>query len=269
MAIRASTAWTQLHPDDAEGWRYLASAFGQRSQFAISVIPNNWEVIHYGLKTRDAVNTAFSLDRSNIDVLVGVGAANFFAGNVPWYLRPIAFAFGVHGGNRDLGLRQMTEGMTGQHSRIEGPMVLAAARYSEGSYAEFYKVITEHVTSIYPSLLPAATWAISGCICGGMLNEAKNTAQHEVAGEGWRFLQLGRIALARNSPQDAVRDFSRAIETSGNNRSNLAWAYYGRSLALKLIDQPSSRDLQKARETSSGAFRLAERLFRKPGTCPY
>src|SRR5271154_5611212 len=36
-AVRVSTAWTEKHPTDPEGWRYLASALGQRAQFAVAV----------------------------------------------------------------------------------------------------------------------------------------------------------------------------------------------------------------------------------------
>jgi tetratricopeptide (TPR) repeat protein len=269
-AIRIGSGWTEVHSEDADGWRYLASAFGQRAQFSVSVAPNGADVVRYGLRARDAVMKAYNLDKGNKDVLIGLGAANYFAANIPWFLRPIAFALGVRGGDREEGMRQIREGMEqGKHSGVEGAMVLSGALYTEAKYAELYKVLTERVTSVHPSLLPAATWAISGCICGNMLDDARKTVEHAVADDGWRYFQLGRIALAKNSPAEAETDFSKAIEKSGGNHANLTWAYDGRALARKRNHQSDGGDVKKAQEASPAAHRLADRMFHKPGACPH
>jgi tetratricopeptide (TPR) repeat protein len=267
-AIQIGTSWTEAHPNEAEGWRYLASALGQRAQFAVAVARNKSGTVRYGLKAREALMKAEALDPSNKDILIGLGAANYFAANIPWYLRPIAYTLGVRGGDRELGLKQIREGMsTGPHSRVEGAMVLAGAMYTEENYAEFYKVITERITTVHPRLLPAATWAITGAICGGMIGEATRVEQSAAADDGWRYLQIGRIALAKKSPAEAERAFSKAIGASGTNQSNLAWAYYGRSLARTAERRSDGGDMKRAKETSPAAFELAAHQFRKAGTC--
>jgi tetratricopeptide (TPR) repeat protein len=267
-AIRISTAWTEAHPADAEGWRYLANAFEQRSQFAVSVAPNKGDVVRYGVRARETATKAQAMDKSDKDILVGVGAANYFVANMPWYLRPAAYTVGVHGGDRERGLDQMKQGMNeGPHSKVEGAMVLAGALYSEESFGEFYRVITEHVTSAHPRLLPAAGWAITGGICAGMTGEALTVAQGAAADDTWRYLQLGRIALAKKSLAEAEQDFSKAIGAAGANRSDLAWAYYGRSLTRVAAKQSDGGDMKRAKETSSAAYELAKYQFQKPGAC--
>jgi tetratricopeptide (TPR) repeat protein len=267
-AIKISTTWVEAHPDDAEGWRYMASVLGQRAQFSIAVAPNKGDIVRYGMKAREAVLKAQTLEPENKDILVGIGAANYFAANIPWYLRPIAYTMGVRGGDRDLGLKQIREGVDqGMHSKVEGAMVLAGAMYTEQNYPEFYKVITQRITTLHPRLLPPATWAITGCLCGGMIDEALQTAQRAEADDGWRNVQLGRIALARKSWKEAQQAFSRAIDTPGTNVTVLAWAYYGRSLARSADKQPEGGDMKHAKETSPAAYELAAHQFRKPGTC--
>jgi hypothetical protein len=267
QAIQITYARTQAHPNDAEAWRYYASALGQRSQFAVSVAPNNGDIVRYGLKARDAVIKAHTMDPSDRDILIGLGAANYFAASIPWFLKPIAFAMGVRGGDRELGLQQIRQGMSeGPHSRVEGAMVLAGAMYSEENYDEFYKVITK-ITSAHPSLLPAASWAISGCICGKMFSEGRKTALDAQADEAWRDLQMGRIALASNELHDAEEAFTKSIGSQTKNHSVLAWAYYGRALARKRSGRSDDGDLAHAKQASPTAFQLASRQFLKPGGC--
>jgi hypothetical protein len=119
-AIRLSEAWLGTHKDDAEAWRFVASALGQRSQFAIAVAPNTSEIVRYGMKAREAVMRAYELDESNKDILIGIGATNYFTANIPWYVKPMAFTMGIRGGNRELGLKQIEQGMNeGPHSKVE------------------------------------------------------------------------------------------------------------------------------------------------------
>jgi tetratricopeptide (TPR) repeat protein len=267
-AVRVSTAWIEKHPNDPEGWRYLASALGQRAQFAVSVAPNKVDIVRYGIKAREAVIKAQQMDPSNKDILIGLGAQNYFAANIPWYLRAIALTLGVKPGDRELGLKQMAEGMNeGPHTRVEGALVLASAMFTEARYAEFYKVVTERVTSVHPALLPVAEWSITGSICGGMTDEALKTVDHAVADDAWRYLQRGRIALGKRSWKEAADAFSKSIEMGGGNRSSLAWAYYGRSLARTGDKQPDGGDMKRAKETSPTAFELAVHLFQRPGAC--
>lgn len=54
-AIEACLKWTHDHPQDAEGWRYLASAYGQRARFAEKIRFSHFAAARYGLKTRNAV----------------------------------------------------------------------------------------------------------------------------------------------------------------------------------------------------------------------
>lgn len=268
-AIQASTDWTRQYPADADGWRYLASALGQRTQFAVSVVPSATGALRYGLKARAAVDKAFALDMQNKDILIGVGGANFFLASMPLMVRFVARIAGIHGGNRELGLNQIEEGMNeGPHSHVEGAMVLAAAWYSEANYPSFHDVVFKHILTPHPKLAAAGNWDVTGCLCGRMFEQARNTVKATSAGEGWQYFQNGRIALAQMNSVEAEQDFSQAIE-KGLNVSYTSWAWYGKALARKQRQAPSGDEMRRAKAASSGAFSLSERLFRTPGSCPH
>lgn len=261
-AIDASLKWTHDHPADAEGWRYLASAYGQRTRFAERVEFKHTNAARYGLKTRKAADTAYSLDKSNPDILVGVGGAHFFAAHLPYTLRFFAWLLGIHG-DRNAGLRELTRAtQEGKHSRVEGAMVLAGAYWTENDYNDFQSTVTD-VASHYPRLLSVRTWQVEGWICSKQLSSPQidDAIGQAEAGDAWKSLQRGRIALARGDSQRSIELFSQALLSPDANFSVKALACNG----IERVG--SNQRLNPSCPKLSGSSELYSRTFPMPGKC--
>jgi hypothetical protein len=281
-AIQSATNWTNTHPDDPEGWRYLASAYGQKSQFAATVLSSPWTAMRCGGKMHDAIVHAQAIENSrgkpDPDTALGVGSFDYFTSKVPVVVKPIAYLFGFHGAGRDKGLEEIQTAMVhGPHSKIEAAMALAGAYYSEAQYQPSRKTLDEEILQAYPNLLSVRTWEIGGCICEGNLEEGLNVIQRtEATSEAWKDFQRGRIALAKSSlngknetyAREAERLFSKAIQEADehSNRSIVTWAYMGRDMAREQY-QPNYKGDSSWRTSplvELSAIPLADHIFHLP-----
>ncbi|HEY6250577.1 MAG TPA: hypothetical protein VI685_11505 [Candidatus Angelobacter sp.] len=263
-AIEACLKWTHDHAKDAEGWRYLASAYGQRARFAEKIRFSHFNAARYGLKTRKAVDTAYALDKSDADILVGVGGAHYFGAHLPFTLRMFAWLLGIHG-DREAGLRELTRAMQeSRHSRVEAAIVLAGAYWTENDYEHFRSTIAE-VSSRYPELLSVRAWQVEGLICSDKLSDPSldDTIDRAPAGNGWKWLERGRIALAQGDFHSSSEFFSQAISSPDSNLSV-------KFLACKGMERATHK---KYSDSMAGCPRLNapdeiyNRTFPTPGKC--
>lgn len=231
-AIAACLKWTHDHPKDADGWRYLVSAYGQRTRFAEKIQFKHASAAAYGRKTHKAVETAYTLDKNNADILLGVGGAHYFAAHLPFTLRLFAWFLGIRG-DRAAGLRELTRARgESQHSRTEAAMVLAGAYWTESDYNSFQTTIAG-VSSQYPKLLSVRAWQVEGWICSNQLSDPRieTLIQQTETAEGWKSLQHGRIALAQGDGHASAEFFSQALASPDANVSVKALACKGLELA--------------------------------------
>jgi hypothetical protein len=275
LAISACKDWIAKHPQDPDGWRYLASAYGQVSQFAVSIVPSPMNAAKFGRRMHGAVLKARSLetaDNQNPDTLLGLGAYDYYAARLPAYIRPFALLLGISG-DREKGLSEIEEAMHhGRHLKIEAAMVRASAYWSEGQYGQFVTTIEENIARKYPSLLPARAWEISGYICDGRLAEARDLVTRIPAKPYWRDFQLARIELARQDEpgaRNAIEFFNQSLSESGPNASILTWDYVGRDLALKRIGEFHGEDWRQDNRIASPAIPLAVHYFKAPHQCSH
>lgn len=273
IAISASKDWIAKHPQDPDGWRFLASAYGQVSQFAVSVVPSPINAAKFGRRMHTAVLKAKSLetaDNQNPDTLLGLGAYDYFASRLPARIRPFAWLLGISG-DREKGLSEIEEAMRhGRHLKIEAAMVRASAYWSEGQYGDLVKTIEENIAVRYPGLLPARMWEISAYICDGHLTEARESALRIPAQDYWRNFQLARIELAtqdEQGAQNAIAFFNESMKESGPNLSILTWDYVGRDLALKRIGEFHGEDWRQDKRIAPAAIPMAGRYFSTPHQC--
>ena len=273
VAISACKDWIAKHPQDPDGWRYLASAYGQASQFAISVVPNTMDAAKFGHRMHSAVLKARSLetaDNQNPDTLLGLGAYDYYAARLPAYIRPVARLLGVSG-DRQKGLSEIEEAMQhGWHLKIEAAMVRASAYWVEGQYGDVARTIEDHIAGRYPALLPARALEISACICDGRLEEARTLVLRIPADHSWRDFQLGRIELAKQDEpgaRNAIASFNHSLKESGTNLSILTWDYIGRDLALKRLGEFHGEDWHQDKRIAPPAIPLAGRYFHVPHQC--
>ena len=273
VAISACKDWIAKHPQAPDGWRYLASAYGQASQFAISVVPNPMDAAKFGHRMHGAVLKARSLETTenrNPDTLLGLGAYDYYATRLPAYIRPVARLFGVSG-DRQKGLSEIEEAMWhGWHLTIEAAMVRASAYWVEGQYGEVARTIEEHIADRYPALLPARALEISACICDGRLEEARGLVLRIPAPDYWRNFQLGRIELAKQNEsgaRNAIAFFNQSLKEPGANASILTWDYVGRDLALRQIGEFHGEDWHQDKRIAPAAIPMAARYFKTPHQC--
>lgn len=273
IAISACRDWIAKHPQDPDGWRYLASAYGQVSQFAVSVVPSPMNAARFGRRMHIAVLKARSLEtpeNQNPDTLLGLGAYDYFASRLPARFRPFAWLLGISG-DREKGLSEIEEAMHhGRHLKIEAAMVRASAYWSEGQYGDFVRTIEENIVVRYPALLPARMWQISACICDGHLAEARELALRIPAQAYWRNFQLGRIELAKQDEEgarNAITFFNQSMTESGPSLSILTWDYVGRDLAFKRIGEFRSESWRQDKRVSPAAIPMAGRYFNTPHQC--
>ena len=272
-AITLLESWTAAHPRDAEGWRYLASAWGQQSQFAVSVKPSPIKALLAGKHMYKAISQAVIIDPSSSDALLGIGAWDYFTAKVPLFIRPLAvLLLGSKIGNRDTGIEELNRAIEcGQHTRIEAAMVLASAYWSEADYSEFEKVIETHIIPAFPRIVSVRTWQVSGWICAGKLDNARDVANRSEIGPDWRDFQLGRAAFAGRDWSEADRLFGLALGDKGQNRSFRTWAHVGQQRAraqskVKITDPiypVGSSDIWQ------DAVPMSDMYLRMAGKCPH
>lgn len=165
-------------------------------------------------------NTAYALDRSDTDILLGVGGAHYFGAHLPLTLRIFARLLGIQG-DRDAGLRELTRAMReSRHSRVEAAIVLAGAYWTENDYEHFRNTIAE-ASSNYPALLSVRAWEVEGLICSGKLFDpsVEEIIGGAPAGNGWKSFERGRIALAQGDMRRSTELFTQALSAPDSNLS--------------------------------------------------
>ena len=263
-AIAACMKWTQDHPADADGWRYLASAFGQRARFAEKIRFNHLAAARYGARTHKIVETAYALDKNDADILLGVGGAHYFGAHLPFTLRIFAFLLGIHG-DREAGLKELTRAMKeSRHSRVEAAIVLAGAYWTESDYEHFGNIIAT-VSQQHPKLLSVRAWQLEGSICSGKLAEPSvdQIIEQAPAGRGWKSLERGRIALAKGDIPGSTEFFAQAISSPDSNQSVKYLACKGMERATRKKHSDSMAGCSKV----DAPDEIYARTFPTPGKC--
>jgi len=263
-AIAACMKWTHDHPGDADGWRYLASALGQRTRFAEKIRFNHLAAARYGARTHKIVETAYALDKNDADILLGVGGAHYFGAHLPFALRIFAFLLGIHG-DREAGLKELTRAMKeSRHSRAEAAIALAGAYWTESDYEHFDNIIA-NVSQQYPKLVSVRAWQVEGSICSGKLNDPSldQIIEQAPAGGGWKSLERGRIALAKGDLPASTEFFRQAISSTDSNESV-------RFLACKGMERATGKnhsDSMAGCPKLNAPDEIYARTFPTPGKC--
>lgn len=135
---------------------YLASAWGSKARFRLTQEGVGFSTVNDGRHAKNYALEVFEADPKYIDILVGVGAYNYFAGKVPAILKPFAWLLGASG-DAQLGLKQLRTAMEqGRYARTEAKIVLFTALMKDGAFADSFKMLqglmSEHPANyaLYP-----------------------------------------------------------------------------------------------------------------------
>jgi hypothetical protein len=85
---------------------YLASAWGSKARFRLTQNGVGLKTVLDGRKAHNYADEVYKADKNYTDILVGIGAYNYFTGKIPGILKPFAWLLGARG-DAKLGLQQI------------------------------------------------------------------------------------------------------------------------------------------------------------------
>ena len=136
---------------------YLATAYGSKARFQLTQHGAGFGTVRTGMKAHSYAEKVYSADANYIDILVGIGAYNYFADRVPTIIKPFTWLFGASG-DANLGFQQMRTAIErGRYGRTEGRIVYFTALLKDRQYPEAFSVL-EKLMSDYPANYVLYTW---------------------------------------------------------------------------------------------------------------
>ena len=136
---------------------YLASAWGSKARFRLTQHGIGLKTVLDGRTAHNYAEEVYEADPNYTDILVGIGAYNYFTGKIPSILKPFAFLLGARG-DAALGLRQIRTAMEkGRYARTEAKIVLFTALMKDSAYADSFKVLQGMMTD-YPANHALYNW---------------------------------------------------------------------------------------------------------------
>ena len=128
---------------DSEIRAYLASAWGSKARFRLTQEGVGLSMVREGQRAHGYAEQVHTADPNNIDILVGIGAYNYFTGKIPSILKPIAWLLGAHGDAVE-GLKQLrTVVEKGRYARTEAQIVLFTALMKDGQYKQSFDIVQQ------------------------------------------------------------------------------------------------------------------------------
>lgn len=121
-AIEATSRWTQREPRRAEAWFFHAGAYAPLTQWRV-LRGERVAAARDGLRIKNALERAVSLDPSLHDAYFGIGLYHYYADVAPAGLRMLRWLLLLPGGNREQGLDEM------RRARNQGVMLAGEADY--------------------------------------------------------------------------------------------------------------------------------------------
>ena len=136
---------------------YLASAWGSKARFRLTQHGIGLSTVMDGRHAHGYAEDVYKADPNYTDILVGIGAYNYFTGKIPGVLKPFAFLFGARG-NAPLGLQQIRTVMEkGRYAKTEASIVLFTALMKDGQYDKSFDVVKQLMVD-YPGNYALYPW---------------------------------------------------------------------------------------------------------------
>ena len=137
---------------------YLASAWGSKARFQLTQHGVGWSTVSYGREAHNYADKVYKADPNYIDILVGIGAYNYFTGRVPAILKPFIWFFGANG-DATLGLKQIRTTIDkGRYAKTEARIVLFTALMKDEEHQESLKIL-QSLMADYPENYALYPWA--------------------------------------------------------------------------------------------------------------
>ncbi len=131
------------HEDDVMAHFYYAGSLVYRAR--CEAMNHDWfAVMSDGTKTRKELEKSIAIDPNFCDAYSGIGAFDYYAARIPWYLKPIALVLGIRG-NEAEGIAQLKRAAeSGRYAKTEAAVFLASVVYvNQEDYSEAVKIMLE------------------------------------------------------------------------------------------------------------------------------
>lgn len=260
-ACKLSKERLEIAPDDVRALFNYAGALVYRSRYEAA--KNDWlGLMSDGVKSRNLLEKAVGLDPHFYDAYSGIGAFDYYAAHLPWYLKPVALVLGISG-NQEKGIHELKEAAQfGDYSKAEAASFLADIVYTDSKdYIGIVRLSLELHTK-YPGNLDFVR-----ALCFGyyklqdynkVVQYADPCLAHFAGADSMRFISLAYIryyrgeafAALRTNYNDAIADYSKTIEM-GAPSVLISRAYYGRGSVYERLG-----NRQKAMSDFETAIRL-------------
>ncbi len=238
LACKLSKESVESHPRDVEALFHYASALVYRSRYEAA--RSDWlGLMSDGVKSRDLLEKVIRLDSTFYDAYSGIGAFNYYAAHLPWYLKPVALILGIQGNQRK-GIADLKKAARlGLYARAESASFLADIVYREKKDYPRIARIALQLHLQYPGNLD---FLRSLCYAYYEMQDFEKVvhyadpvlARYEGA-DSTRFVSLAFIrfyrgeayAALKKNYNTAIADYSKTIEM-GESSMLVSRAYYGR-----------------------------------------
>lgn len=237
-ACELSRKSLQADPDGVVRLFHYASALVYRSRYEAA--ESDWlGLMSDGVKSRKLLEKATKLDSSFYDAYSGIGAFNYYAAHLPWYLKPIALVLGIKGNEKE-GIAELKKAAEfGDYSKAEAASFLADIVYAKRNNYEKIVELDLELRKLYPGNLD---FIRSLCFAYYKMHDYDEVIRYAdpcLAGYNGRastkFLSLAYIRYYRGEAYAALRmnyggaiaDYSKTIEI-GQPSVLVSRAYYDR-----------------------------------------
>jgi tetratricopeptide (TPR) repeat protein len=223
VAIQKGEALIAKDPNDFYAHLFLASAYGSRTRFAVTISGETWKAIKAAKAGNKYILIARRLRPDYVDCLLGTGSWDYFTGDLPAIVKPFAFMLGIHGdktrGKEDL--KAVTQ--KGEYARVEARIVLLGVAINEKKFQDWLVQLEELILQ-YPTNPVLYNWMGSYFSKEKRWDEgirqflelqkklmASNGRNGRESGTAFIHFNLGNLELGRNNLDSAIAYFTQSI----------------------------------------------------------
>ncbi len=247
-AVRTGEALINRDPKDFYAWYFLASTYGNKTRFYVTVTKSYLGAMQAGMKGRFYNEKSLALKPDCVDCLIGTGSFNYFSGALPAVIKPFAWMLGARG-DREEGLKELeTAAVKGEFGQTEAKTVLLGVYYNEHRVDDYRTLITKLIEE-YPTNHVFYMWLANHYISDRQYDRGIRFFSNLLESRGdagarptrkYANYEKGRLELQKNDLDKAIASLTRAIELGEEDKNLLARAHLIRGFALDLKGERNS-----------------------------
>jgi hypothetical protein len=222
-AIQKGETLIAKDPNDFYAHLFLASAYGSRTRFAVTVSGEIWKAIKSAKAGHKYILIARGLKPDYVDCRLGTGSWDYFTGDLPAIVKPFAYMLGIRGdktsGKEDL--RMVSQ--RGEYAQVEARIVLLGVAINEKKFQDWLVQLEELILQ-YPANPVFYNWMGSYFSKEKRWDEgihqflelkkkliASNGRNGKESGTAFIHFNLGNLELGRNNLDSAISYFTQSI----------------------------------------------------------